>query len=121
LEEQKSFNYVLSHKNDMLVVSFQGDMTTVVLPGLEACRTEILSKKEIRCVVLYFGEVGLISSDAIPVLAQIQRDVRARPADLRLVGLKESIRERLVKMGVVRGMEISEDLRSALMSFARTA
>ena len=119
--EQKSFNYVISHKNDMLVVNFQGDMTSVVLPGLEACRSEILSKKEIRCVVLYFGEVGQISSDAIPLVAQIQREIRAKPADLRLVGLKENIRDRLVKMGVIRGMEISEDLRTALMSFARAA
>jgi anti-anti-sigma factor len=121
LVDQKSFNYVISHKNDMLVVSFQGDMTSAILPGLEACRSEILSKKEIRCVVLYFGDVPLISSDAIPLISQIQREVRAKPADLRLVGLKENIREKLVKMGVVRGMEIADDLRTALMSFARAA
>ena len=121
MDEQKSFNYVISHKNDMLVVTFQGDMTSSILPGLEACRSEILSKKEIRCVVLYFGDVGLISSDAIPLVAQIQREVRAKPAELRLVGLKENIRERLVKMGVVRGMEIADDLRAALTSFPRAA
>lgn len=121
MEEQKSFNYVLSQKNEMLVVRFQGDMTAVVLPGLEACRSEILSKKEIRCVVLYFGEVQQISSDAIPLIAQIQREVRAKPADLRLVGLRESIRDRLVKMGVVRGMEVAEDLKAALLSFPRAA
>lgn len=121
MEDQKSFNYVLSHKNNMLVVTMQGELNSFVLPALEACRQEILSKKEVRCVVLYFQEVDAIASDAIPLLAQMQREIRAKPADLRLASLSETLRERLVRMGVIRGLEVAEDLKTALLSFGRAA
>ncbi len=119
--DQKSFGYTLSHKNKMLVVSFTGELTAVVLPGLEACRTEILAKEDIKCVVLYFQQVGTVSPEAIPVLAQMQREIRARGVELRLCSLKDGLREKLVRMGVVRGMEVTDDLRTALISFGRVA
>ncbi len=115
--EEKSFQYVLNIKNKMLVVSLQGDMTSYILPALEALRQEILSKKEVQCVVLYFEQVDAISSDAVPLLAQMQREIRIKPAELRLCALKVPLRERLIRMGVVRGLEVTEDLRSALNSF----
>jgi anti-anti-sigma regulatory factor len=122
LEDQKSFNYSISHKNKMLVVSFTGEeMSPVVVPALEACREEILSKGEVSQVVFYFQNVDRISNEALASFAQLQRDVRAKPADLRLCSMKVPLREKLVRMGVVRGLEVAEDLKSALLSFPRTA
>ncbi|QDK39681.1 hypothetical protein DOE51_06570 [Bdellovibrio sp. NC01] len=105
----------------MLVVSFTGELTPVVAPGLEACRQEILAKPEVKCVVFYFQDVGSVHPDAIPVLAQMQRDIRSRGLELRLCSLKQPLREKLVRMGVVRGMEVTDDLRSALISFGKVA
>ncbi|MDG0817610.1 STAS domain-containing protein [Bdellovibrio svalbardensis] len=119
--DQKSFGYTLSHKNKMLVVTFTGELSSVVLPGLEACRSEIQSKEDVRCVVFYFQQVGFVSPEAIPVLAQMQREIRSRGLELRLCSLKESIKDKLVRMGVVRGMEVTEDLRAALISFGKVA
>ncbi|WP_415062137.1 STAS domain-containing protein [Bdellovibrio sp.] len=121
MEDQKSFQYSFNQKNNMLVVSLVGQITAQVLPALEACRQELLSKREVRCVVLYFQDVESISMDAIPLIAQMQREIRLKPADLRLCALPLGLREKLVRMGVVRGLEVAEDLKSALLSFNRAA
>lgn len=105
----------------MLVVTFSGEISTPVLAALEACRQELLAKREVRCVVLYFQNVESISADAIPWLAQLQREIRMRPAEIRLCALREGLRERLVRMGVIRGLEVAEDLKSALLSFSRAS
>lgn len=117
MEDQKSLVYSLTQKNKMLVVSLTGELSNNALSTLESCRKEILSKEDATFVVLYFQEVENISSDVISLLAQMQRDIRQKPAELRLC-LKESLREKLVRMGVVRGLEVAEDLRSALLSFS---
>lgn len=121
LEDQKSFQYSFNQKNNMLVVSLAGQITAQVLPALEACRQELLSKQEVSCVVLYFQDVDSISMDAIPLIAQMQREIRLKPASLRLCALPVGLREKLVRMGVVRGLEVAEDLKSALLSFSRDA
>ncbi|WII71510.1 STAS domain-containing protein [Bdellovibrio sp. 22V] len=121
MEEQKSFHYNFNQKNNMLVISLIGEITPQVIPSLEACRQELLAKSEVSRVVLYFQDVETISMDAIPILAQIQREIRSKPADLRLCSLKESLREKLVRMGVVRGLEVADDLKTALLSFGRAA
>ena len=105
----------------MLVVSFTGELTPAVAPGLEACRQEILAKPEVKCVVFYCEEVGAVHPEAIPALAQMQREIRSRGIELRVCSLKQALREKLVRMGVVRGMEVAEDLRSALISFGKIA
>lgn len=113
--------YSVSEKNHLLVVSFAGDLTGLVLPSLEVCRQEITAKRHITCVVLYFQQVTVISTEVVSYLAQLQREIRLKKKDLRLCGLKTNLRERLIKMGVVRGLEVVEDLKSALLSFDRAA
>ncbi|UOF02499.1 STAS domain-containing protein [Bdellovibrio reynosensis] len=119
--EQKSFQYSFAQKNGMIVVSLSGEMNGFVLPALEACRHELFSKEDVRQVILFFQGVPEISSDAVPWIAQIQRDIRLRKAEVRLVALNSSCKERFIKMGVVRGTEVTEDLKSALMSFVKVA
>ena len=122
MDAQKSFNYTLSHKNKMLVVSFTGELSPGVVPGLEACRLEVLAKKDdVKCIVLYFQGVSSVSPDAITVLAQMQREFRSSGMDLRLCALKEALRDKLIRMGIVRGMECTEDLKTALLSVGRQA
>jgi anti-anti-sigma regulatory factor len=113
--------YSISEKNHMLVVTLTGDLSTASLAQLDSCRKEILGKKEVRCVVLYFQKVEQVTTDVIPFVTQLQRDIRTKPSELRLCGLKSSIRERLLKTGVIRGLEIAEDLKSALLSFSTKA
>ena len=118
MEDPKSFNYVLSHKKGLLLLSLRGDLTPGILPGLEACRAEILSKTGFTRAVFYLADVTQIHSDAIPLITQIFRDVRTRAANLQLVGLKPNMRDRFVKMGVVRESEVSADLKAALTARA---
>lgn len=96
-------------------------MTPGVVPALEACRQEILSKEEVRQVVFYFQNIDRISTEALASFAQLQRDIRAKPADLRLCSMKSPLREKLLRMGIVRGLEVADDLKAALLSFPRAA
>ncbi len=105
----------------MLVVSLTGEITSEVMAAFETCRQQIQDQQDLRTLILYFQNVSTICPEGVQVLAQIQREARARPAEIRLVSLSENLRARLVKMGVVRSLELSEDLRAALMSFVRAA
>lgn len=120
MEDQKSFEYSFTQKNKMLVVSLSGEISSPALAALEACRQEIIGKTDVASVVLFFQDVEAISMDAIPLIAQIQRDIRLKPAELRLC-IRENLREKLVRMGVVRGLEVADDLRTALLSFSSSA
>jgi len=116
-----NLQYSINEKNHMLVVTFTGELSSSCLDQLESCRKEILSKKGIKNVVLYFQQVPTVSTDVIPFLTLLQRNIRAKPSEIRLCGLKPVIREKLLKTGVIRGLEIAEDLKSALMSFPKAA
>jgi len=113
--------YSINERNHMMVVTFSGDLTSASLDDLESCRKEILGKKEIKNVVLYFQDVAQLSTDVIPYLTLLQRNIRSMPSEIRLCGLKPGIREKLLKTGVIRGLEVSDDLRTALLSFPKAA
>jgi anti-anti-sigma factor len=122
LEDQKSLKYFFNERSQLLVVTLQGELSGRSAEILESCRKEILERKEaINRVVLSFQEVEHISLDVIPVFAQLQREIRSMPADLRLCALKSGVREKLIRMGVVRGREVADDLKAALLSLPKAA
>ena len=103
----------------MLVVSFTGDLNSQVLASLEVCREEVMRKSKATNVVLFFQQVESMSTEVVSWLAQMQREIRMKPAELRICGLRTNMKERLVKMGIIRGMELADDLKTALLSFER--
>lgn len=113
--------YTLSEKNEMLVVIFTGNLGSDSMPSLDVLRAEILRKEQVTQVVLFFQRVEIMSADVISSLTQLQRDIRQKPSELRICALSPSLKERLLKMGIVRGLELQDDLRTALLSFARSS
>lgn len=114
------FQYFLSDKKPILIVTMVGRMNFMAVQTLLKCKAEInrLSQKEnARFVVFYCRDVELITGDAISVLTQMQAEIRARDCSLNICSLRPEIRERLVNMGVVRRNELTDNMRDALMAF----
>lgn len=118
------FQYFLSDKRPILVVTMVGRMNFLAVQTLLSCKAEInkLSHGEgIKFVVFYFRDVEAITGDAISVLTQIQKEIRARDCALNLCSLRPDIKEKLVNMGVVRRNELSDNMRDALLAFVPVA
>ncbi len=121
MDDPKSICYTLTEKSNMLVVSFNSDLNSELAASLDVCREEILKKAHIQNVVLFFQSVDSMSSDVISLLTQMQREIRSKPAELRVCALRPNLKEKLIKMGIVRGLELSDDLKTALLSFQRAS
>lgn len=117
-KEKVGFNYSLSNKGTTLVVTFSGPMDFSSFEKMQFCKNEIETLKDIHFMVLYFRDVPSIADKVIPFLAQIQINFRSRPGRISICSINPELQERLLRSGVIRNAEISENLQAALMSFS---
>jgi anti-anti-sigma regulatory factor len=117
-QEIPKLSYFLSEKKGILIVSLIGPLNRSGREVLEACSKDILASGA-RWVILNFRDVGAeIETFLIPALAQLQKDIRKKPADLRIAGLHPGLRHTLEGRGVLRQQEISNNLAEALQAIA---
>lgn len=120
LNGELCFQYFLSDKRPILVVTMVGRLNFLAVQALLSCKAEInkLSHHDdIKFVVFYCRDVEVITGDAISVLTQIQAEIRSRGCSLNICSLKPDVKEKLTNMGVVRRNELSDNMRDALMAF----
>jgi len=110
------FQYLLAHNKPLLIVTFIGDMDQSTVQPLNACRKEIADSADTKFVILNFRDVGNINGESISSLTQMQIEIRGRGCDLRISSMKPAIRDKLLKMGVIRSSELANNLREALLS-----
>lgn len=108
-----TFNYFISSNQPFGVVTFVGEMNKDSLEKLQQCQVQ-MEKLYVKYVILYFRDVTLITSDVIPFLTGLQQQARKK-SELRLCSLRPDIKERLIKMGVVRGLELTDNLQQTLL------
>lgn len=113
------FEFFISEKNAFLVVSFIGSLDTKAMDKLSALQSEILSKPQARNIILNFRDATNISGDAIQFLTYLQRDIRVKPAELRICGLNPFFKEKLGKLGILRASELVDNLNIAIQSLAQ--
>ena len=109
------FQYFISEKNGFVVASLVGLLDQRCLAKFEELNIE-LSNSEFRKLIINFRDVTGVTAESIPVVALLQKMVRAREAELRLCGLKPEVKERLFKAGILRPHELTDNLRTALQS-----
>lgn len=113
-ETEKPLGYFFSQKKDFLVVSLSGDATPESQEVLKQCAEEIKRIRDVAFVVINMSGVSSMSREAVQFFAQIQKEARSKPAQLRICNLASEVKDRLIKLGVVRSLEIADSLDIAL-------
>lgn len=113
-----SFQYFIASNAPFMVISFVGSWDKECLDKLETCATEVGSHQNIKFVILYFREVPNISLDTIAFLTSFQKRLREK-YHLRVCSLKPELKQKLIKMGVVRGLELTDNLQTTLLDLKK--
>lgn len=114
-DSNSEFNYLIATNASFMVISFVGPLNKDSLPKLDACEREASTKEGIKFAVLYFRDTPNITSDAVPFLTNFQMKLRGKH-ELKVCSLRPELKEKLAKLGVIRGMELSDNLQDALLT-----
>jgi anti-anti-sigma regulatory factor len=101
-------------------VSLVGSWDKDSVDKLAACEAELSKHKDTKFVILYFREVPSMTLDAISFLTAFQKRIRDKYT-LRICSLHPELRQKLSKMGVVRGMELTDNLQTTLLDLKKIA
>lgn len=114
------FHYLVAQNKPLLIVTFIGDMDRSAVESLLSCRRDIAAAEDIRFVIFNFRDVSSVSGEAITSFTQMQVEIRTRGCELRISSMSPALREQLLRMGVIRSSELSNNLREALLSMVHT-
>ena len=111
--QKQEFHYVVSAKGPVIIVTLVGELNGDCLAKLEACQSEVLSNEAAKFYILYLRDVPNIAGDAISFFTQFQKNIRSK-GQLRISSVAPVLREKLTKMGILRHLEIVDNLQLAL-------
>ena len=114
-----NFEYFVSAKGPFIVISLLGRMNSKAVPKLNELIAELAQHTSGMVIVFNLRDVSEISGDSLQLFAQIQKEGRARPAELRLAGVKPELKTRLLTEGIIRTSEIYDNLQAAIMATAK--
>ena len=109
---QTDFQFLISAKGRAVLVTLIGEMKNSSLAKLEECQREVLKDGNLNYFVFYFRDVPNVTIDAIPFLTQFQKNIRLK-GELRICSLRPELKDKLIKLGVVRSAELVNNLQSA--------
>lgn len=119
-EQALELTYFIAEKGSVLVVSFVGSLNRESPLVLEKCLGEILAKPAADAVILHFREVpDQLCGSILPTFARLQKAIRAKPAQLRLSGLRPTPKKFLIDQGLVRLEELANNVSDALESLSK--
>ena len=101
-----------------MVISLVGPLDENSRPKFQNLSDEISQNYGIKFFIFNFRDVPTIAAEAISSLTQLQMKIRSQKAELRLCSIKPNLKEMLVKKGVVRGLELSDNLAQAIIAFS---
>jgi hypothetical protein len=114
------FQYLVAANAPFLVVTFVGPMDKNSLDMLALCEKEIMMAENIKYVVLYFRDVPVVTADVIPFFTALQMKIRAQYT-LKICSLRPEVKEKLTKLGIIRGLEVCNNLQEALQVLKSSA
>jgi anti-anti-sigma regulatory factor len=107
-----------SPNKSIAVVSFAGDLIPSTQASLDAFREDTLKANKLDLVIFDLAKVRNISSEIVPIFAQLQRLIRLAKTELRLSGISPDLKIRLVKLGIIRQSELTTSVKEALDKYA---
>ncbi len=117
--QQQEFQYLVSSKGPVIVVTFVGELKSNCLEKLEACQSEVLNHESAKYFLLYMRDVPNITADVNIFFTQFQKNIRSK-GHLRLCSVAPVLREKLTKLGIIRNLEVVNNLQIALKEITET-
>lgn len=113
------FNYHISQGKDIFVISLTGVLNGKATKQFQECLAKI-EEADCRFLVLNFKDTTHIDSTAYRHLVQLQHSVRKdKGKAVRLCGINPSWKSLLVDNGIIRGSEIVDSMRAALLDIKK--
>jgi anti-anti-sigma regulatory factor len=116
-EEIKVLQFLISAKENYLVVSFVGPMNRDSSHIIDDCLKAVLATNA-KFVVLNFRDVSRIEHPFIPQLIKLQTEIREGKREIRTTSLRPEFRNVLLDKGAIRFNELTNNLTEALLSFS---
>ncbi len=108
--------HYFSKDHSVLVVNIVGPLVKDNITTFEECGEEIFKSKS-KWIILNFRDVSPdVDLAFLPLLGQLQKKIRGKPAHLRLSGLHPDIRKVLQDQNLVFPDELVNNLSDALKS-----
>jgi anti-anti-sigma regulatory factor len=112
------FEYFISRKADLVVVTFQGEITLSCGESLTRCIDELAEEKP---GIVILNLQANIDKESQRMFTIFQKQVRDLGAQLRICLKDEEIRRLLVSFGIVREEEMRKDLKECLLEVLNKA
>jgi len=114
MSQDEKLEFFVSKKVSILVVALRGFLSQSTLSEFEKCKQEIASDPSVKFIAIDVSQLENITVDAVPSFALFQKFMRDHKIEFRVSGLKEDLKDKLHKMGVIRHPELSKSLKDSL-------
>lgn len=113
--------YSLSVSHFIAVINFSREITEEALDAqpLDNCKPGALKSQGVRFIVMDFSKVSNLTFGAVPAFTRFQKAVRFHGMELRLCGMRDDLKQKLIRLGVIRNSELSPSIKEALILIAR--
>ena len=116
LAQSDTFLFSISKSGSIVAVHFSGILSLEGEGEFRKFTSEILSDPSIRAVVMDFKTLGNVTIDLIPSLVLFQRQCRLQHMEVRLCAFPDSLKKKLLRLGVIRNREITASLKDGIKS-----
>lgn len=115
----EEFKYSIAQQKEIFVVSFVGILNGRAAKKIEECLGR-LQESQCRLLVINFREATHIEPTAYRHLVQLQHSIRKNEGSiLRLCGFNPTCKSLLTDNGIIRGNELSDNIRAALSELTK--
>jgi anti-anti-sigma regulatory factor len=118
-DENQTLTTFISEKAPVIVVTMAGYLTSKSIAGLNECWTGI-EASQAKFVIIQLRDIAPeIDAPMIVAFARFQKQIRTKPAVLRICSIHPDLRRVLDAKGVLRNEEVAGNLVEALKSLTR--
>lgn len=114
MSQVEKFNYLLSKNGPITLLAFSGALTLESCADFDHCINQVFSDSATRFIVIDMSHVLNITMDLIPAFVQFQKTARNKNQEIRLCGIGPDLKEKLLKLGVIRHRELSGTMKEGL-------
>jgi hypothetical protein len=115
--DDKPFDYLIARQKNVRVITLVGAIDANAVQKLDALKAEIGIEIDVdaQFFIFNFRDVSAVTRHAFTLLSKIQQIIRLeKNGKVFLSSMAPKIKEQLLKEGIIRDLEVVNNLRDAL-------